>query len=257
MPEINKYGKIFSRIYDLHWSDYIDSLVPKIINYFRDHKPNGAKNELLDLGCGTARVSLEFLKRGFVVTGVDQSNDMLQIARSKSSEYITGDKAQFFLGDIREIEKLGLNTYPLAISTFDTLNHLNNLAELEQVFRQVVDHLVEDGLFIFDLNTEKELKTWEFEDIEDHDDSSFLLYARYFDEERRAYARIIGFRKREGTELYEKFDEVMINTVYPIDKVLEIMKAYFSEVKAVSFKSFDRVLELPEHEFRLVIIGKK
>ena len=54
---------------------------------------------LLDIGCGTGRHSLELARRGFRCTGIDQSQDMLEIGRSAASkeglavEFIRGDAA--------------------------------------------------------------------------------------------------------------------------------------------------------------------
>lgn len=49
--------------------------------------------EILDLGCGTGRHSCILSKMGFQVTGIDLSNEMLNVARSKCPEtrFIKGD----------------------------------------------------------------------------------------------------------------------------------------------------------------------
>jgi SAM-dependent methyltransferase len=41
-------------------------------------------NSILDIGCGTGRHSLEFARRGFHVTGVDFSSEMLQVAKNRA-----------------------------------------------------------------------------------------------------------------------------------------------------------------------------
>jgi len=45
----------------------------------------------LDLGCGTGNYTLELLKRGFDVVGLDASDGMLEVARSKGLNCIKGD----------------------------------------------------------------------------------------------------------------------------------------------------------------------
>ncbi|MFW5701231.1 MAG: class I SAM-dependent methyltransferase [Cyclobacteriaceae bacterium] len=58
--------------------------------------------KLLDLGCGTGRHSIELLKRGYKVTGVDLSESMLNRAREKASK----EKLDilFEQGDARELK---------------------------------------------------------------------------------------------------------------------------------------------------------
>ncbi len=45
----------------------------------------------LDLGCGTGNYTLELKKRGFNVTGLDASEEMIRVARSKGLNCIRGD----------------------------------------------------------------------------------------------------------------------------------------------------------------------
>jgi ubiquinone/menaquinone biosynthesis C-methylase UbiE len=45
----------------------------------------------LDLGCGTGNCPLELLKRGFDVIGLDASEGMLEVARSKGLNCVKGD----------------------------------------------------------------------------------------------------------------------------------------------------------------------
>ena len=76
------FNKEYSRIYD---SLYLKknykkefNLIKKILKkYFLHYR------SLLDLGCGTGEYSNLMTKLGLKVVGVDRSNEMLKIARSK------------------------------------------------------------------------------------------------------------------------------------------------------------------------------
>lgn len=63
--------------------------------------PISPKSRILDVGCGTGRHAIEFGKRGYQVTGIDLSEKMLEVARSKalvadvSVEWIHADATQF------------------------------------------------------------------------------------------------------------------------------------------------------------------
>ncbi len=56
--------------------------------------------------------------------------------------------------DARQIE-VGRGNYAAALSTFDSLNHLANIEDLEQVFQSVHRALQPGGLFVFDMNLEE------------------------------------------------------------------------------------------------------
>jgi len=57
-------------------------------------KGTGYGSDLLELGCGTGHWTREFLSKGFHVTGLDISDEMLNIARNKEmkgAHFIRGD----------------------------------------------------------------------------------------------------------------------------------------------------------------------
>jgi hypothetical protein len=75
---------------------------------------------------------------------------MLEIARAKvpSARLVEADLVSFHLGE----------RFDVAICVFDTVNHLPSLAAWRDLFDRVADHLVADGLFIFDVNTVTKLR---------------------------------------------------------------------------------------------------
>ena len=57
--------------------------------------------EILDAGCGTGQLSIPLLKAGYSVTGIDVSQAMLEVARSKTRP---GHKASFVVADVRSMD---------------------------------------------------------------------------------------------------------------------------------------------------------
>jgi len=102
---------------------------------------------VLELGCGTGRVSITLAKAGFQVTGMDISDSMLAEARGKSSregvtvEWVKADMRHFDLG-----EKFSLVILPLS-----TVCHLLDLADFEACLSGVKRHLRPGGGFIVEV----------------------------------------------------------------------------------------------------------
>jgi SAM-dependent methyltransferase len=103
----------------------------------------GARS-LLELGCGTGSI-LAGLTEVPSLVGLDRSAEMLAIARTKipRARLIEGDMASFSLGE----------RFDVIICMFDTINHLTSFDSWRALFERVHEHLTDDGLFIFDVNT--------------------------------------------------------------------------------------------------------
>lgn len=118
------------------WVDYVEDLLARI-----DYRPN----TVVDLACGTGNVSQEFARRGYQVVGVDLSAEMIEVARGKDGvvEYFVQDMARLDLG----------RRFDLAVSLFDSLNYITDVEALSAAIGRVSEHVVDGGVFIFDINT--------------------------------------------------------------------------------------------------------
>jgi ubiquinone/menaquinone biosynthesis C-methylase UbiE len=123
------------------WVDYIQ----EILRYL-PYKPLS----ILDVACGTGTVSEILATRGYKVTGVDLSVDMVEVARRKAKA--SGSGIEYYTQDASELS-LG-RKFDLAISLFDSLNYITDEAKLAQTIKRVGEHVVSSGYFIFDINTE-------------------------------------------------------------------------------------------------------
>src|SRR5260221_7730773 len=104
----------------------------------------GAKT-ILDLGCGTGRHANELAKLGYEVTGVDMSQQMIDIAIKNKQE---GLNLNFYQGDIRSIS---LNRqFDAVVSLFHVLSYQVTNDDLGAVFVTAKSHLNQKGIFLFD-----------------------------------------------------------------------------------------------------------
>ncbi|HUC56328.1 MAG TPA: methyltransferase domain-containing protein [Streptosporangiaceae bacterium] len=119
-------------------SDTID----QIRKYLTKHLPTATS--LLELGCGTGALLAGFAGH-LSLTGIDQSPEMLAFAakRVPDATLVPGDMTRFSLGQ----------RFDVVICMFDTLNHVPRFEDWTEVFKRAHEHLVEGGLFIFDVNT--------------------------------------------------------------------------------------------------------
>ena len=155
MMTVNRYTDYdrFARVYNQHWGNTFTALGIQVMEILLlPHLP--AKASILDLCCGTGQLAQVLAARGYHVTGLDGSEDMIRYARENAPD------VEFTVGDARTFELP--HAYHAVISTFDSLNHIMTLEDLTSVFNHVYTALREGGRFLFDLNMEEGYKiTWD------------------------------------------------------------------------------------------------
>lgn len=133
-------------LYAHHWGgEYHEQgygLLDRLL--FRHLRP-GAR--ILDLCCGDGRIAQQLALAGFAVIGIDGSERMLEYARERAPgvPFIAADAREFTLE--RPVDA--------AISTFDALNHVPSIDDLDRVFARVFHVLNPGASFVFDLNREE------------------------------------------------------------------------------------------------------
>jgi ubiquinone/menaquinone biosynthesis C-methylase UbiE len=128
----------------LQYSERMVELLPTVLARF-DARPQ----MVLDVACGEGTFAVAVAKKGLQVTGVDQSPQMLQLARERAER--ENVNVEFLLQDMRSLpfeERFNLVT-----CWFDSLNYLLELEDLTKTFAGVCRALRKTGLFIFDMNT--------------------------------------------------------------------------------------------------------
>jgi SAM-dependent methyltransferase len=147
MHELRRYSDYdaFAWVYNKHWGWFAERVLPVLERLALRGIPSQAR--ILDLCCGTGQLAHLLTERGYRVTGVDGSEEMLRYARENAPQ------AQFILTDARSFSLQG--EFHLALSVFDSLNHIMDLEELALTFGNVYQALLPGGLFLFDLNMEE------------------------------------------------------------------------------------------------------
>ncbi|RJQ53694.1 MAG: class I SAM-dependent methyltransferase [Actinobacteria bacterium] len=138
----------FADIYDDFMDEqFVARLLDVLEHYTRRFPPPG--NRLLDLGCGTGTVGIEFARRGWEVIGVDVSAAMLEKARAKAKEAgVSVDWRERDMTSFKLRKRVSLVT-----CTADSINHLRREEDVAETFRRLSRALTPGGVFIFDINT--------------------------------------------------------------------------------------------------------
>jgi SAM-dependent methyltransferase len=138
--------KEYSNYYDLIYKDkkypeeaaYINKLIKK---YNPDSK------SILDLGCGTGTHANLLAEFGYDITGVDNSEEMLQAASNQIKGNLKNN-IKFMKGDIREIRLT--KKFDNIVSLFHVFSYFVTNEDVKKAFATVKEHIKDDGFFIFD-----------------------------------------------------------------------------------------------------------
>lgn len=135
----------FAAVYDRNWGPISGRLLSVLDRLLPDELVPGKR--VLDLCCGTGQLVVALTRRGYEVTGIAVSAAMIERARRNAPG------ATFQIADARTFNVA--EPVEVALSSFDSLNHLMSLSDLTDVFRCVRAALAEGGTFAFDLNMEE------------------------------------------------------------------------------------------------------
>lgn len=179
----------FARIHSESWGLEIKQWIPEIEKLLKQHLLDGVPENLqiLDLCCGTGELAQGLQNRGYQVTGIDGSEEMLRYARQNAPN------SKFILNDARFFQLP--STFHGVISTNVSLNHVLELEELTSVFLNVYNALLADGVFIFDLRLDLSYQSsWQDTVLGDiKDDYVWTLLRRYNSETRIGQIQIAIF----------------------------------------------------------------
>lgn len=106
-----------------------------------------ARGPVLELACGTGRLTIPLAGKGVAITGLDLAAPMLETARAKAAA--AGVKIPFLRGDARKF-RLG-KKFKLIFMAFNSLQHLGKAEDLRGLFASAAAHLAPGGRFIFDV----------------------------------------------------------------------------------------------------------
>lgn len=264
----------FARVYDTfmdetpyeEWCAFLTEIL----------KEFGIERELvLELGCGTGSLTELLADAGYDMIGVDNSEEMLNVAmekrtRAKRGKAGTGRDEKdilYLCQDMREFELYG--TVRAVVSVCDSLNYLLTEEDLLTTFKLVNNYLDPHGIFVFDFNT-----VYKYEEIigdttiaENREECSFIWENFYHEEEQiNEYDLTIFVREDKHTAdcekgqeeergLFRRFTETHYQRGYTLSQMKDLLEAAGMEfVRALDADTKGAVTEESE---RVYVIAKE
>lgn len=180
-------------LYDVYVQTSRD--IPFFVNEARQ-----VEGEVLELMCGTGRVSIPLLEAGTVLSCVDYSPAMLALLREKLA-------ARGLAADVREMDvrRLALGKqFAQIIIPFHAFAELTKVEDQRQTLRQIKEHLAPTGTFICTLHNppvrrqriDGQWRLWGEFDL--RDGGKLFLWGR---EEREYQSQLVS-----GNQRYKVYD---------------------------------------------------
>lgn len=143
MAAYDKYSRYYDAIKGSRRQEL--ALIRKLISKYNRHA-----KKVLEIACGTGAL-LKELSRKYDVCGLDISGPMLEIAKKQAP------RAKLFRQDMTTF-KLD-DRFDVILCIFNSINHLLSFDKWKKTFKRAYEHLNCGGIFIFDMNTKRALKT--------------------------------------------------------------------------------------------------
>lgn len=105
------------------------------------------KGPILELCCGTGRITLELAKEGLDITGLDFTESMLEGAKEKFKKNNLPHKLHF--GDMRNFSFQKI--FNLIFIPFNSILNTYEIDDIESILKCIKKHLRPNGTFAFDI----------------------------------------------------------------------------------------------------------
>jgi len=234
----NRFASIYDKLMmDFNYEDWFNYIQEILIRF--DKQPN----QVLEMACGTGNLSYYLAKERYSLTCFDLSSDMLsrayeKLRRFKNVKLMNQNMVNFNINQ----------SFDCVISICDSINYITEKEDLLKTFKNVWNHLEDDGIFIFDINSYYKLKhiignnTF----VEDQEDV-FYTWQNYYDENKDICEFYLTFFFSEDGESFQRFDEEHREKAYKTEEVVDLLKeAGFKDIRYYGAFGFEDPKEKTE-----------
>jgi ubiquinone/menaquinone biosynthesis C-methylase UbiE len=183
---------------------------------------------VVDLGCGTGSLTAELTCRGYEMTGVDLSEDMLAVAADKCAEL---EPQAMFLH--QDMSKLTLwSQVDAVVCCLDSLNYVTKPAAVQRTFQRVFRNLRPGGLFIFDIRTPYFLRSMDGQVCLDETEELCCIWRGEFSPRRNILSYYMDLFSLDADGKWLRDGELHEEYAYePEDLALWLKEAGFTRIR--------------------------
>lgn len=214
MSQYKEFAVIYDELInsDIDYNTWADKIMDICNKY------NIEEADYLDLACGTGNLTLKIAKNFKRAWAVDLSEQMLTEAEGKLRS--AGIKAKLVCQDICNLK---LNSkFDLITCCLDSTNYITEDEDIKLYFKGVYDHLKDNGLFIFDINSYNKLTEVLGNNTFTFDNEEVVYIWENFLEDDIVCMNLTFFVKEENN--YRRFDEEHSERAYKEEYLDKIIK---------------------------------
>lgn len=205
------------------WADYLER------HFQRWKRPVRA---MVELGCGTGSLTQLLARRGYQMTGVDLSPDMLAVADQKCE----GLGVLLLCQDMSRLTLL--ERADAVVSCLDSVNYVTRPAALKRTFQRVYQTLAPGGLFLFDVKTPLALEGADGQTYLDEDDDLFCVWRGEYSPRRRVCGYGLDLFVREEDGSWSRGGEYHEEYAYTLEELEGFLReAGFRHIKVYGDKT--------------------
>ena len=202
--------------------------------FFRRYA-KGEVRDVLDLACGTGRMTVELAKRGYDMIGVDRSPEMLDAARNaaENAGEAVSSRILWLLQEMTSFELYG--TVDAVLCCLDSVNHFTDRKDLLKVFSLVHNYLIPDGVFLFDVNAKGKFeRVYGDKSYVLEDDGVFCVWQNDYDSKSGLCDFYITLFRENEKGLYIREDAMQTERAYSVRQIRNALNETGFEFLGVS-----------------------
>ena len=235
----SRYDQLTGDVNYEKWADYAQRHFSRLKHPVRS---------VLELGCGTGSLTKLLAERGYSVTALDLSPDMLTVAEQKCR----GLDARFLCQDMTRLGWFG--PVDAVVSGLDSVNYITRPKELKRTFASVYYNLAHGGLFLFDVKTPAALEGADGQTYLDEDDDLYCVWRADYYPRRRVCAYGLDLFLRDEDDRWIRGCEYHEEYAYTMDELDGFLReAGFQHVRQYG----DKLMRAPKEGAQRVFFAAR